>query len=159
NVLMDVAAVQQLQELSQCSYAPLADAMRDVLPRERRHMELGLEGLERIATTADGQRRAKDGIAYWYPRVAETFGAAGSERFERQARVGLRHTPNEDMQAAWQNEADAQLVRLKLTCTTTRCPVAFAADGRHYDESGANNAIQQLCPRPMDYRPGRQDGQ
>src|SRR5699024_4386454 len=97
NVLMGLATAQQLQELSQCSYAPLAEVMRDVLPRERRHMELGLEGLERVVATGDGRRRAKDCVAYWYPRVAETFGAAGSERFERQARMGQRHTPNEDL--------------------------------------------------------------
>lgn len=114
NVLMGLATAQQLQELSQCSYAPLAEVLRDVLPRERRHMELGLEGLERIATTEEGLSRTRTCVEYWYPRVAETFGAAGSERFQRQARMGLRHTPNEDMQAAWKEQADAQLARLKL---------------------------------------------
>src|SRR5699024_10098227 len=43
NVLMGMATVEQLGELSQCSYAPLAEVLRQVLPRERRHMQLGLE--------------------------------------------------------------------------------------------------------------------
>lgn len=113
NVLMGLATVEQLGELSQCSYAPLADVMHQVLPRERRHMELGLEGLERIVTDGEGRSRAQACIAYWQPRVAETFGAAGSERFQRQVRMGLRQTRNEQLQSAWQAAADVQLSRLQ----------------------------------------------
>lgn len=114
NVLMGLATVRQLEELGQCSYAPLADVLREVLPRERRHMELGLEGLERILADEQGRRRARICVDYWYPRVAETFGPAGSGRFERLVRMGLRHTSNEALAAAWRDEANAQLARLKL---------------------------------------------
>lgn len=115
NLLMGLATVKQLEELSRCSYAPLAEVLHEILPREQRHMELGLEGLEWIVVTAAGQRRASDCVDYWYPRVAETFGPARSERFDRLLRMGLRHTSNENLQSAWQKEANAQLVRLKLT--------------------------------------------
>src|SRR5699024_8595391 len=114
NVLMGMATVEQLGELSQCSYAPLAEVLRQVLPRERRHMQLGLEGLEDIAAADDGCRQARASVDYWYPRVAETFGPAGSERYERLTRMGLRHTPNEELQAAWRDAADAQLTELGL---------------------------------------------
>ncbi|HLQ86130.1 MAG TPA: Phenylacetic acid catabolic protein [Salinisphaeraceae bacterium] len=114
NVLMGLATVHQLGEMSQCSYTPLAEVMRQILPREQRHMELGLEGLERIVGDPGGLQRAKACVDYWYPRVAETFGSAGSERFQRLARMGLRRTANEDLQAAWAEAANKQLVRLQL---------------------------------------------
>ena len=52
NVLMGLATVVQLEELRECSYAPFADVVRAVLPREQRHVELGFEGLDRIEESA-----------------------------------------------------------------------------------------------------------
>lgn len=114
NVLMGLATIQQLTELGHCSYAPLADVLHDILPRERRHMELGLEGLEQIVANDDGRARARSCVEYWQPRVAETFGPAGSERFQRLAHIGLRRTPNEALQAAWVDESNQMLTRLEL---------------------------------------------
>lgn len=114
NVLMGLATDAQLSELSRCSYAPLAEVLRGIAPRERRHTELGLEGLERLAENEDGREEAKSSVAYWYPRVTETFGQAKSQRFEKQRRMGLRHETNEALQAEWRALADAHLSRLKL---------------------------------------------
>lgn len=114
NVLMGLATVAQLEEIGRCSYAPLAEVLQHILPRERRHMELGLEGLGRIGETDPGRRRARECVDYWHPRVAETFGPPRSERFERLARMGLRHTPNEQLQSIWQQRASAELAGLEL---------------------------------------------
>jgi ring-1,2-phenylacetyl-CoA epoxidase subunit PaaA len=115
NVLMGLATVKQLEELTQCSYVPLADVLRQILPRERRHVDLGVEGLERLVTDENARQEAVVSVDYWQPRVAETFGPARSERFDRLARMGLRHTTNEALQSAWQVAATAQLVRLELS--------------------------------------------
>jgi ring-1,2-phenylacetyl-CoA epoxidase subunit PaaA len=115
NVLMGLATGVQLEELSRVSYGPLASAFRDIAPRETRHAELGLEGLEQIAADADGKEAAKASIAYWRPRVAETFGVAGSKRFETLKRFGLRHTPNEDLLAKWTSLFDGKLSDLGLS--------------------------------------------
>ncbi|WP_343115816.1 Phenylacetic acid catabolic protein [Ostreiculturibacter nitratireducens] len=114
NVLMGLATLFALEELSHCSYQPFADVLGDILPRERRHMELGLEGLERIAAREDGRAEARDSTAYWMPRVAETFGPARSARFERLREMGLRHTDNETMRRAWRAEAESRLGALDL---------------------------------------------
>lgn len=114
NVLMGLATVVQLEEQSHSSYAPLAEAMRDILPRERRHAELGLEGLERIAATETGRDDAKAALAYWQPRVAETFGPAASERFERLRAMGLRITDNESLRADWQARVSERLSGLRI---------------------------------------------
>lgn len=110
NVLMGLATQQAVGELARCSYQPLAEVLRDILPREKRHMELGLEGLERIGATDT----ARVSVAYWMPRVAETFGPAVSERFEKQRAMGLRHTDNETLRTAWRAEAENLLSPLGL---------------------------------------------
>ncbi|RMC35605.1 Phenylacetic acid catabolic protein [Paracoccus alkanivorans] len=112
NVLMGSATLHAVGELARCSYQPLAEVLRDILPRERRHMELGLEGLERIVVTGRGEAAAS--VAYWMPRVAETFGPAQSDRFDRLKALGLRHDDNETLRRAWRAEAEALLTPLGL---------------------------------------------
>lgn len=114
NFLMGLATVYQLKELSQTSYQPLGEVFRKILPREQRHMELGLEGLQFLAGSAAGRAEAAVSVAYWVPRVAETFGPAKSDRFDRLKEMGLRQTDNETLRAAWQADADARLAELKL---------------------------------------------
>ncbi|MDP0926442.1 Phenylacetic acid catabolic protein [Paracoccus onubensis] len=110
NVLMGMATLHALDELARCSYQPLAEVLRDILPRERRHMELGVEGLEWIGASDE----ARASVAYWLPRVAETFGPTRSDRFERLKALGLRHSDNETLRQNWQAETGALLTRLKL---------------------------------------------
>lgn len=114
NVLMGTAVGVQLRELSRVSYAPLAEVFRDIAPREARHAELGLEGLTKIVASEDGLAKAKASVAFWRPRVAASFGVAGSARFDTLKRFGLRHTPNEALLAEWNTEIDAKLAGLKL---------------------------------------------
>lgn len=112
NVLMGSATLHAVGELARCSYQPLAEVLRDILPFERRHMELGLEGLERIVVT--NRDEAADSVAYWMPRVAETFGPAQSDRFDRLKPLGLRHDDNETLRRAWRAQAEAMLAPLGL---------------------------------------------
>ena len=114
NVLMGTASVVQLKELARVSYQPLAEVFRAVLPREKRHAELGAAGLARIVAEDGGRAKARASVAYWYPRVAASFGHSGSARFETLSHFGLRHTPNETLLAEWQADADAQLSALGL---------------------------------------------
>lgn len=114
NVLMGRASVVQLKELSHVSYQPLAEVFRLILPRETRHAELGLSGLLQIVGDEAERAKACSAVAYWYPRVAASFGHSCSTRFEILSRFGLRHTPNETLLAEWQAEIDAQLCALHL---------------------------------------------
>ena len=114
NVLQGRAAVVQLSELTRLSYQPLAEIFRDIAPRETRHAELGAEGLAGIAATEEGRAKARTAIAYWRPRVEAGFGSDSSQRFERLARLGLRHRPNAELRADWQAAVDAILTDLNL---------------------------------------------
>ena len=61
-----------------------------------------------------GRAEAREALAYWWPRVAETFGPGGSERFDRLHAMGLRHETNEALRARWEDEAKAALAPLGL---------------------------------------------
>jgi ring-1,2-phenylacetyl-CoA epoxidase subunit PaaA len=115
NFLMGLATVHQLKDLSQTSYQPLGEVFRKILPREQRHMELGLEGLQVLAADEATRDEALSSVAYWLPKVSETFGPAKSERFDRLKQMGLRQTDNETLRAAWQADANERLNELKLT--------------------------------------------
>ncbi|MDO5528298.1 MAG: Phenylacetic acid catabolic protein [Paracoccus sp. (in: a-proteobacteria)] len=108
NVLQGLATGVQMDELSRVSYAPLAEIFREIAPREARHAELGLEGLERLVQTDEGRAEVRAALDYWTPRVAAGFGVAGSARYDTLRRFGLRHRPNEELRAIWEQRlADA----------------------------------------------------
>lgn len=114
NVLQGLGTGIQMTELTRVSYAPLAEVFREIAPREARHAELGLEGLQRIIASDDGRKVAKSAVAYWKPRVATTFGIAGSGRFDTLKKFGLRHTPNEQLLARWEKLVGDKLGMLGL---------------------------------------------
>ena len=114
NVLQGLAAGVTLDEMSRVSYAPLAETFRAIAPREKRHTDLGITGLTDLAATEEGRAEAKASIAYWHPRVADSFGAMNSTRFETQKRFGLRHRPNEALLADWTASVKATLAPLGL---------------------------------------------
>ncbi len=114
NVLMGQATVIQLGELTACSYAPLAEVMREIQPREQRHMELGLEGLERLAEDKSRRDTALASVAYWRPRVAASFGGPQSVRFDRLHALGLRQRENAVLRAEWDAAVTARLAGLGL---------------------------------------------
>lgn len=114
NVLMGRAVGVQLAEFARVSYAPLAEVFRAVAPREARHAELGREGLVRILATVDGRAVAQRSIAYWWPRVAASFGREGSARFATLQRFGLRHRTNEALAADWTADVAGLLATLDL---------------------------------------------
>ena len=114
NVLQGLAAGVTLAELERVSYAPLAEVFRAIAPRERRHTELGVAGLVAIAATGEGRSAARAAIAYWQPKVADSFGTANSARFETLKRFGLRHRPNEALLADWTAGVASTLAPLGL---------------------------------------------
>jgi ring-1,2-phenylacetyl-CoA epoxidase subunit PaaA len=114
NAMMGLAANIQLTELSRVSYAPLAEAFRDIAPREARHAELGFDGLVQIAATTTGRNEIVAATAYWRPRVEGTFGSTDVSRFEMQKRLGIRHRPNEVLLREWMDDVASKISRLGL---------------------------------------------
>ncbi len=114
NVLQGLATGVKMGEMSRISYTPLAEVFREVAPREARHTELGVEGLTRLAADEANRAKIENAIAYWKPRVAATFGVAGSTRYDTLAKFGLRHVPNEQQLEEWEALVADLLKSLKL---------------------------------------------
>jgi 1,2-phenylacetyl-CoA epoxidase catalytic subunit len=114
NLLMGGATLIQLDELSRCSYQPLADTLREILPVEKRHAELGAAGVRVVLARGHDRTALQAAVNYWYPRVAATFGRAGSDHFEICRQYGLRRRSNEELLANWQTDFSATLTELDL---------------------------------------------
>ena len=97
NVLMGRATVIQLEDWTASSYQPLADATGEILPVEARHADYGETGLRNALATEADRARAQASVDYWLPRVAASFGSAGSASIERYRAFGLRQRANEEL--------------------------------------------------------------
>ena len=114
NLLMGRATVIQLDELTRCSYGPLADTVAEILPVERRHAELGEEGLRTALGKGHDPIDAQASVNYWYPRVADTFGRAASDRFEIYKKYRLRERTNAELLELWRADVAPILSGLRL---------------------------------------------
>jgi 1,2-phenylacetyl-CoA epoxidase catalytic subunit len=114
NMLMGTASAVQLGDLLDCSYRPLATALAGIVPRETAHAELGEAGLRQAIERYGAALAAPAAVAYWYPRVAATFGRTESERFERYRAYGLRKHSNAALLALWERDIAERLARLGL---------------------------------------------
>ncbi|SMX43073.1 Phenylacetic acid catabolic protein [Maliponia aquimaris] len=114
NLTMGHAVCVQLEDMAQGSYQPLAEALREVLPAERRHTELAEEGLARLIAQGQGAQIAQ-ALAYWRPRVAVIFGDPSQDRMAQLRAWGLRHASAAEMRGTWETRLDAALARLGLT--------------------------------------------
>ncbi|TNF22114.1 MAG: phenylacetic acid catabolic [Rhodobacteraceae bacterium] len=113
NLLMGLAVDVQLAEFLTSSYQPFAEAIREVAPRETRHTELAAEGLEKLIAEG-GTEAVNRSVAYWWPRVSESFGAGVSPRGAALKAMGLRSRSNADLRDAWLQRAGAALDKLGL---------------------------------------------
>ena len=115
NVLMGHATAIQLNELSQCSYQPLAEVFHEILPREMVHAALGENGVKRIfETNGAAKREVQSFFEYWRPRVAASFGAPESKRFDMLKKFGLRHRANDELLNEWRKGIDQYLRNVKI---------------------------------------------
>jgi len=110
NFLMGLAAGIQLEELARVSYQPLAETYRGIRGIEANHTKLAREGMAELDREA-----AADSVAYWWPRVAESFGQIQSDRAAALSAFGLRHSDNNAMRTRWEGEAQAELKKFGLS--------------------------------------------
>jgi len=119
NMLMGLASSIQLEEISHCSYAPLASVMGQIGAREAEHAELGRKGLMKSLENGYSLEAAQASVDYWYSRVLATFGSTDSQRFAQDKAYGLRKTANADLIAKWETRIAEQLARIGLEARDT----------------------------------------
>lgn len=113
NCVTGHAVVVQLHDMSRVSYQPFAEAIKQVLPVEQRHVELAEEGLHRLVENGQGAPIA-DSVAYWMPRASAVFGDPSAVRVAQLKRWGLRSRSASELRAEWNSALDATLQRLGI---------------------------------------------
>ena len=114
NMLMGAATAIQLAEMAQSSYAPLAEAITQILPREQEHAQLGESGVRQAIERSGSKAAVQAAVNYWHPRVAATFGRVDSEHAATYIQYGLRRRSSAEMLGAWKAQSTAALKRLGL---------------------------------------------
>lgn len=113
NLLMGLAVDVQLGEFVTSSYQPFAEAIREVLPRERHHTDLAAEGIAKLMASGEADA-INASLAYWWPRVSESFGAGATTRAAALAEMGLRRRSNAELHELWVKNATEALAKLGL---------------------------------------------
>lgn len=113
NLLMGLAVNIQMRDFLKVSYGPLAQSFREIAPRETRHAELAREGLEKLVAEGMGEEIERS-VAYWWPRVAASFGSSSADKLARLREWGLRRADGESQRKAWEDQARDVLAELGL---------------------------------------------
>lgn len=113
--VMGAASVLQIDEISKCSYAPLATKMQMIQSQESKHVEwAGVALREIVQSSAEAKQQAQVLINYWYPRVQDTFGRVDSDHIAQYQRYKLRQSTNGQLAQAWQKTIADALTALDL---------------------------------------------
>lgn len=118
NCVTGQAVVTQLQDMSRVSYQPFADAIKEILPVEQRHVELAEQGLDRLAQAGHTEAITQS-VAYWRPRVSAVFGDPSPERFLQLKSWGLRARSAADLRNIWEATLEKALERINLEVPKT----------------------------------------
>ena len=115
--LVDRVGLYQLRSFQECSYAPLARAIPQMLTEENLHIGMGRNVLNRIAndSTYYGDREAAQRVvAKWYPRALDMFGHSGSSGSETAVALGIKRWRNEEARAMYIEEVKPILEKMNL---------------------------------------------
>jgi 1,2-phenylacetyl-CoA epoxidase catalytic subunit len=115
--LVDRVGMYQLRAFQECSYAPLARAIPQMLTEENLHIGAGRNALNRIANdpTYYGDKAiAQAAVDKWYPRALDMFGHSGSAGSEMAVRLGIKRWRNEEARSMYVDEVGPILDKMGL---------------------------------------------
>jgi 1,2-phenylacetyl-CoA epoxidase catalytic subunit len=116
--LVDRVGLYQLRAFQECSYAPLARAMPQMLAEENLHIGAGRNTLNRIAndpTYYGNKEIAQAAVNKWYPRALDMFGHSSSRGSETAVRLGIKRWRNEEARKMYIEEVTPILEKMGLT--------------------------------------------
>jgi 1,2-phenylacetyl-CoA epoxidase catalytic subunit len=116
--LVDRVGMYQLRAFQECSYAPLARAIPQMLTEENLHIGAGRNSLNRIANEASyygDKSMAQTAVEKWYPRALDMFGHTGSSGSEVAVRLGIKRWRNEEARKMYVEEVAPIVEKMGLT--------------------------------------------
>lgn len=105
--LVDRVGLYQLRAFQECSYAPLARAIPQMLTEENLHIGAGRNALNRIANDEGyygDKGLAQAAVDKWYPRALDMFGHSGSSGSELAVQLGIKRWRNEEARGMYIEE-------------------------------------------------------
>ncbi|MGR6872570.1 Phenylacetic acid catabolic protein [Pseudomonas sp. HK3] len=112
--LGEAAVLDQLIEMAESSYKPIADMAIPVIKEEKVHVAHGFRITREYCSTEEGKALIQDALARWWPVSLDVFGRSNSKRSKLYVEWGLRKHSNEDARQRFIAHAAPRLEELGL---------------------------------------------
>ena len=103
----DLAEILQVEDLLHCTFQPLRNLSRQIMPEERFHAQFGEDFCSDLIKTEEGKQAVQDALTRFYPVMMSFFGASGSKNNEIYRKWGIKLRKNEEMRADYAERARA----------------------------------------------------
>jgi len=94
-----------LEDFSDCSYAPAARLVPQILLEEKQHIAHGLRILDRLCKTPEGKAEAQNSVNKMYPRCLDMFGKSSSQRSDKFVEWGIKKRTNAECREQYRAES------------------------------------------------------
>ena len=120
-LLADLAEILQVEDLLQCSFHPLRNLARLIMPEEKFHAQFGKDFCTELCRTEEGRAKVQEAIDRYYPMMLPFFGRADSENNALFRRCGIKQHTNSAMREDFRGRArDVVEGHLKLRLPEVR---------------------------------------
>ena len=113
--LGESAVLDQLMEMAESSYKPIADMAIPVIKEEKVHVAHGFRITREYCSTEEGRALIQAALERWWPVSLDVFGRSDSKRSELYVRWGLRKYSNEEARQRFIKNTVPRLEELGLT--------------------------------------------
>src|SRR5579872_1506239 len=96
-LLADLAEILQVEDLLQCSFHPLRNLARVIMPEETFHAQFGKDFCTELCRTAEGRAKVQDAIDRYFPMMLPFFGRPDSANNALFRRCGIKQRTNPEM--------------------------------------------------------------
>jgi ring-1,2-phenylacetyl-CoA epoxidase subunit PaaA len=96
-LLADLAEILQVEDLLQCSFHPLRNLARVIMPEETFHAQFGKDFCTELCKTADGPAKVQEAIDRYFPMMLPFFGRADSVNNALYRKCGIKQRTNVEM--------------------------------------------------------------
>jgi ring-1,2-phenylacetyl-CoA epoxidase subunit PaaA len=96
-LLADLAEILQVEDLLQCSFHPLRNLARVIMPEETFHAQFGKDFCTELCKTADGPAKVQEAIDRYFPMMLPFFGRADSANNALYRKCGIKQRTNVEM--------------------------------------------------------------
>ena len=103
-----------LEDMSECSYVPVARIIPPILKEEQMHIAHGIRILSQLCATEEGKAEVQESLDRMYPRTLDMFGKSDSKRSREFIEWGIKKRTNPEARAEYIAEVKEIIENLGL---------------------------------------------